>query len=61
MRYTHILACALVAISLADVPDLRAADENPLLGNWRYSGKGFVDSQGHDWCEVNIPRQSRGL
>lgn len=52
MRNALIVAFALAAMSLAGAPGLRAADDNPLLGNWRYSGKGFVDSQGHDWCDL---------
>ncbi|HEY5410065.1 MAG TPA: hypothetical protein VIJ94_04995 [Caulobacteraceae bacterium] len=47
-----ILLVGAAALMLASVvaPACSAAGANWLIGTWRYTGRGYVDREGHDWC-----------
>jgi hypothetical protein len=43
------LAASALMLAAAVAP-AASASGNWLIGKWRYTGRGFVDSQGFDWC-----------
>ncbi len=45
-----IRAIVLAALSVTAAAPSFAQDANPLIGTWKFSGKGYVDGQGHNWC-----------
>ena len=52
MSRIRILVCSALACMLAGSPRMLAAENNPLVGKWKFSGQGYVDGNGHNWCDV---------
>ena len=63
IRRTGVLLSAVFAALLVGSSALRAAKPNPLIGKWKFSGRGFVDRDGHNWCnlivEIDFSRNSK--
>jgi hypothetical protein len=37
-------------ILMAATATVALAASNPLIGKWKFTGKGYVDREGHNWC-----------
>jgi len=52
MSRIRTLVCFALACMLMGSPRVLAAENNPLVGKWKFSGQGYVDRNGHNRCNV---------